>query len=123
LRLGVCPCLDERVDGPLAAQALGDVVGGTERQDGQRQPAPGQHLCGGGDGPIAACGDDQLGMALENLLGAVVLRDDVHDPVAVALEQRRDFVVRGTVTSLLVVEKCDLHEYPEVRRFKFRAGP
>ena len=121
LRLGVRPPFDQRRERSLAAQTLRDVIRRSHREDRQRKLAPGEHARCRCDGPVATGGHDQIGMLVENLLGAPFLVDHLNQVMAVTLEQRSNLLDRRTVAGVLVVKECNSHMYLSALRFNFRA--
>ena len=81
-----------------------------------------EHARRGRHGAVAARRDHEIGMLLENQLGAPFLVDDLHEMMAMALEQRADFIDRRPVAGVFVVKECDPHMYLSTMSFKFRAG-
>lgn len=101
--------VDQLVEGRVTLETDGDVVGGAERQHGQRHVVSSHFAGDRGDGAIAADHHDDVGGAVEEPRDAALLVDHVHDLVAMVLDDLPQFRGTRTRARLVVVEEGDLH--------------
>jgi hypothetical protein len=106
------PSSDQLLHRATAAEAPGDVVGRSHREDRQWNSLPGERSRGCGDCAVTARSRHDIGMGFEQRVDPIIDLRRMHQLVAVPFDQATKVTMRDAVAGVFVVYQCNSHASP-----------